>query len=132
MATWHCYRYPRHWEQLIILTQEGISLRTNRSHSKPWSYHIPVLNGNFHCKVITPFQSEINDSEKYSLSGPQHPPKEKYSSTFHTKCSFSLPVHPLKMISTCDNNCLSGPQHPHKEKYFLFRIYDKAYWRYYL
>ena len=42
-----------------ILTREGISLRRNRSHLKPRSYDIPVLNKDFHFRTRTPSQSEI-------------------------------------------------------------------------
>ena len=74
-----------------ILTQCGTSLRRNRSHLKPWSHDIPMLNQYFSCWTTTPCQSEIFHS------GPAHPPKEKYT--------------------THNNHSLSGPVHPPKEKY---------------
>ena len=56
-----------------ILTEGGTSLRRNRSHLKPWSYDIIVLNQHFSYKTATPSQSEI------FCSGPAHPAKVKYS-----------------------------------------------------
>ena len=78
-----------------ILTQGGRSLRRNRSHLKPQSHDIPMLNQYFYCRTATPSQSEI------FCSGPAHSCKEKYT------------AHNNK------NNCisLSGPAHPHKEKF---------------
>ena len=71
-----------------ILTEGGTSLRRNRSHLKPRSHDIPVLNQAFISGPYIPSQSEAGSSisgpahppkEKYSLSGPAHPPKVKYS-----------------------------------------------------
>ena len=59
-----------------VLTEGGTSLRRNRSHLKPRSHDIPVLNQAFISGPHTPSQSEIPSS---NLSGPAHPPKEKYS-----------------------------------------------------
>ena len=42
-----------------ILTKEGTSLRRNRSHLKPTSHDIPMLNRYFHFTTFTPCQSEI-------------------------------------------------------------------------
>ena len=84
-----------------ILTEGGTSLRRNRSHLKPRSHDIPVLNQAFISGPHTPSQSEISGS---SISGPAHPPKEKYS------------------LKTSHNNRfsnISGPAHPPKEKYSL-------------
>ena len=81
-----------------ILTEGGTSLRRNRSHLKPRSHTIPVLNQNFTSRTTTPSQSEIFHS------GPTHPPKEKNS------------------LATSHNNPfsnISGPAHPPKEKYSL-------------
>ena len=75
-----------------ILNCEGTVLRRNRSHLKPRSHDIPVLNQEFHFRTATPSQREI-----FSIPGPAHPPKEKYS----------------------HNNHISGPTHPPKEKYSL-------------
>ena len=109
-----------------ILTKEGTSLRRNRSHLKPRSYDIPVLNRNIYCRTHTPSQSAITISgpahppkEKYSLiSGPPHPPKEKYS-------LISGPAHPPK-----GKYSLPGPPHPPEVKYSLSvpkHIGDTAY-----
>ena len=84
-----------------VLTEGDTSLRRNRSHLKPRSHDIPVLNQAFISGPYTPSQSEISGS---SISGPAHPPKEKYS------------------LRTGHNNCFSnilGPAHPPKEKYSL-------------
>ena len=84
-----------------ILTEGGTSLRRNRSHLKPRSHDIPVLNQAFISGPHTSSQSEISNS---SISGPAHPPKEKYS------------------LRTTHNNHfsnISGPAHPPKEKYSL-------------
>ena len=84
-----------------VLTEGGTSLRRNRSHLKPRSHDIPVLNQAFISGPHTFSQSEISGS---SISGPAHPPKEKYS------------------LGTTHNNRfsnISGPAHPPKEKYSL-------------
>ena len=84
-----------------ILTEGGTSLRRNRSHLKPRSHDIPMLNQAFISGPHTSSQSEISNS---SISGPAHPPKEKYS------------------LRTTHNNRflnISGPAHPPKEKYSL-------------
>ena len=81
-----------------ILTEGGTSLRRNRSHLKPRSHDIPVLNQAFISGPHTSSQSEIFHS------GPVHPPKEKYS------------------LRTTHNNRfsnISGPAYPPKEKYSL-------------
>ena len=81
-----------------VLTEGGTSLRRNRSHLKPRSHNIPVLNQAFISGPYTSSQSEIYGS------GPTHPPKEKYS------------------LRTTHNNRfsnISGPTHPPKEKYSL-------------
>ena len=84
-----------------VLTEGGTSLRRNRSHLKPRSHNIPMLNQAFTSRTNTSSQSEISSS---SISGPAHPPKEKYS------------------LRTSHNNRfsnISGPAHPPKEKYSL-------------
>ena len=60
-------------------------MRRNRSHLKPQSYDIPMLNQNvsmlnqnLHFRTSIPSQSEIS-SPKSLLGGPAHPPKVKYS-----------------------------------------------------
>ena len=81
-----------------VLTEGGTSLRRNRSHLKPRSHDIPVLNQDFISGPHTPSQSEIFHS------GPAHPPKEKYSLGKSHNNHFSN---------------ISGPAHPPKEKYSL-------------
>ena len=83
-----------------VLTEGGTSLRRNRSHLKPRSHDIPVLNQAFISGPYTSSQSEISGS---SITGPAHPPKEKYTRTTHNN-RFSN---------------ISGPAHPPKEKYSL-------------
>ena len=70
--------------------------KIHRYHLKPQSYDIPVLNGNFHSRTSTPSQSEIKNT---SLSGLQHPSKEKYfhNNKYNNKCSLSGPQHPPKV-----------------------------------
>ena len=95
-----------------ILTEGGTSLRRNRSHLKPRSHDIPMLNQAFISGPHTPSQSEISGS---SISGPAHPPKEKYSlrTTHNNRFSnISGPAHPPK-----EKYSLSGPTHPLEVKY---------------
>ena len=54
-----------------ILTDEGTSLRRNRSHLKPRCHNIPVIARNIACRISTPSQSEITENR---LSGPEHLP----------------------------------------------------------
>ena len=84
-----------------VLTEGGTSLRRNRSHLKPRSHDIPVLNQAFISGPCTSSQSEISRS---SVSGPAHPPKEKYTNRTSHNNRFSN---------------ISGPAHPPKEKYSL-------------
>ena len=94
-----------------ILTEGGTTLRRNRSHLKPQSHDIPMLNQDFTYRTSTPSQSKIFHS------GPAHPPKEKYTThnnCFDTKYSLiSGPAHPPKE----KYSLISGPSHPPKEKY---------------
>ena len=55
-----------------ILTDEGTSLKRNRSHLKPRCHDIPVIARNIACRTSTPSQSEIKE---HWLSGPQLPHK---------------------------------------------------------
>ena len=96
-----------------ILTEGGATLRRNRSHLKPRSHDIPVLNQDFASRTSTSSQSEI------FISGPAHPPKEKYTAhnnnnnRFNTKYSFiSRLAHPPKE----KYSIVSGPPHPAKVK----------------
>ena len=95
-----------------ILTEGCTSLRRNRSHLKPRSHDIPMLNQAFISGPHTPSQSEAGSS----ISGPAHPSKEKYSltRTNHNNhfSNISGPAHPPK-----EKYSLSGPTHPPKVKY---------------
>ena len=91
-----------------VLTEGGTSLRRNRSHLKPRSHDIPVLNQAFISGPYTPSQSEAS----LSISGPAHPPKEKYSLSGPThppevKYSHSQPQSVPKLIIRCygDTTC---------------------------
>ena len=79
-----------------ILTEGRTTLRRNRSHLKPRSHDIPMLNQDFTCRTTTPSQSEIFHS------GPAHLPKEKYTAENCNDMKYSL---------------ISEPEHPPKEKY---------------
>ena len=59
-----------------ILTDEGTSLRRNRSHLKPRYHDIPIISRTLPSRTSTPSQSEIT---RKPLPGPKHPPKVKYS-----------------------------------------------------
>ena len=58
-----------------ILTDEGTSLRRNRSHLKPRCHDIPIISRTLPFRTSTPSQSEITGKP---LPGTQHPPKVKY------------------------------------------------------
>ena len=58
-----------------ILTDEGTSLRRNRSHLKARCHDIPIISHTLPSRTSTSSQSEITGNR---LSGPQHPPKVKY------------------------------------------------------
>ena len=68
-----------------ILTDEGTSLRRNRSHLKPRCHDIPIISCNFPCRTSTSSQSEITENR---LPGPIHPPKVKYSYNKKQNISF--------------------------------------------
>ena len=99
-----------------ILTDEGTSLRRNRSHLKPRCHDIPVIACHFACRTSTPSRSEIT---KDRLSRPEHPPKVKYS--YNNKPNISFQDH--------------YEQYPPKVKYFpeivpklvIRRVGDTAY-----
>ena len=59
-----------------ILTDEGTSLRRNRSYLKPRCHDIPIISCTLPFRTSTSSKSEITGNR---LSGPKHPPKEKYS-----------------------------------------------------
>ena len=58
-----------------ILTDEGTSLRRNRSHLKPRCHDIPIISRTLPSRTTTPSQSEITGKP---LPGTKHPPKVKY------------------------------------------------------
>ena len=95
-----------------ILTDEGTSLRRNRSYLKPRCHDIPVIACNIACRTSTPSQSEITENR---LSGLQHPPKVKYSYNNKQNISFQdhYEQHPPKVKYS-----LPRPPHPPKVKYF--------------
>ena len=112
-----------------ILTEEGTSLRRNRSHLKPRCHDIPVIARNIACRTSTPSQSEITENR---LSGQQHPPKVKYSYNNKQNISFQdhHQQHPPKVKYS-----LPRPVHPPKVKYVpetlpklvIRRVGDTAY-----
>ena len=68
-----------------ILTDEGTSLRRNRSHLKPRCHDIPIISPTFPCRTSTSSQSEITENR---LPRPTHPPKVKYSYNNKQNISF--------------------------------------------
>ena len=113
-----------------ILTDEGTSLRRNRSHLKPRCHDIPGISRIFPCRTSTSSQSEITENR---LPGLTHPPKEKYSYNNKQNISFQdhYEQHPPKVKYS-----LPGPPHPPKVKYFpnnsvlklvISRVGDTAY-----
>ena len=82
-----------------ILTDEGTSLRRNRSHLKPRCHDIPTISCTLPSRTSTPSQSEII---RKPLPRPKHPPK--------VKCSYNNKQN----ISFQDQY----EQHPPKVKYF--------------
>ena len=82
-----------------ILTDEGTSLRRNRSHLKPRCHDIPIISRTLPSRTSTSSQSEITENR---LSGPKHPPKVKYSYNNKQNISFQDQYE----------------QHPPKVKYF--------------
>ena len=95
-----------------ILTDEGTSLRRNRSHLKPRCHDIPIISRTFPCRTSTSSQSEIAENW---LSRLTHPPKVKYSYNNKQNISFQdhNEQHPPKVKYS-----LPGPPHPPKVKYF--------------
>ena len=100
-----------------ILTDEGTSLRRNRSHLKPRCHDIPIISRTLPSRTSTPSQSEITGKP---LPGTQHPPKVKYSYNNKQNISFQDQYE----------------QHPPKAKYFpnnnvpklvIRRVGDTAY-----
>ena len=100
-----------------ILTDEGTSLRRNRSHLKPRCHDIPIISRTLPSRTSTPSQSEITGKPH---PGPKHPPKVKYSYNNKQNISFQDQYE----------------QHPPKVKYFpnnsvpklvIRRVGDTAY-----
>ena len=100
-----------------ILTDEGTSLKRNRSHLKPRCHDIPIISCTLPSRTSTSSQSEITENR---LSGPKHPPKVKYSYNNKQNISFQDQYE----------------QHPPKVKYFpnnsvpklvIRRVGDTAY-----
>ena len=82
-----------------ILTDEGTSLRRNRSHLKPRCHDIPIISRTLPSRTSTSSQSEITGNR---LSRLKHPPKVKYSYNNKQNISFQDQYE----------------QHPPKVKYF--------------
>ena len=82
-----------------ILTDEGTSLRRNRSHLKPRCHDIPIISRTLPSRTSTSSQSEMTENQ---LSGLKHPPKVKYSYNNKQNISFQDQYK----------------QHPPKVKYF--------------
>ena len=72
-----------------ILTDEGTSLRRNRSHLKPRCHDIPIISHTLPSRTATPSQSEITGK---LLPEPKHPPKVKYSYNNKQNISFQGPI----------------------------------------
>ena len=86
-----------------ILTDEGTSLRRNRSHLKPRCHDIPIISHTLPSRTSTPSQSEIT---RKPLPGTQHPPKVKYSYNNEQNISFQdrYEQHPPKVKYFPNNN----------------------------
>ena len=82
-----------------ILTDEGTSLRRNRSHLKPRCHDIPIISRTLPSKTSTTSKSKIT---RKPLPRPKHPPKVKYSYNNKQNISFQDQYE----------------QHPPKVKYF--------------
>ena len=100
-----------------ILTEEGTSLRRNRSHLKPRCHDKPIISRTLPSRTSTPSQSEITGKP---LPGTKHPPKVKYFYNNEQNISFQDQYE----------------QHPPKVKYFpnnsvpklvIRRVGDTAY-----
>ena len=86
-----------------ILTDEGTSLRRNRSHLKPRCHDIPIISRTLPSRTSTSSQSEITGKP---LPGTQHPPKVKYSYNNKQNISFQdqYKQHPPKVKFFPNNN----------------------------
>ena len=100
-----------------ILTDEGTSLRRNRSHLKPRCHDIPIISCTLPSRSSTPSQSEIT---RKPLPGLKHPPKVKYSYNNKQNISFQdqYEQHPPKVKYFPNNNV---------PKLVIRRVGDTAY-----
>ena len=100
-----------------ILTDEGTSLRRNRSHLKPRCHDIPIISRTLPSRTATPSQSEITGKP---LPGTKHPPKVKYFYNNEQNISFQdqYEQHPPKVKYFPNNNV---------PKLVIRRVGDTAY-----
>ena len=100
-----------------ILTDEGTSLRRNRSHLKPRCHDIPIISHTLPSRTSTSSQSEITGN---LLPGTEHPPKVKYSYNNKQNISFQdqYEQHPPKVKYFPNNNV---------PKLVIRRVGDTAY-----
>ena len=99
------------------LTDEGTSLRRNRSHLKPRCHDIPIISHTLPSRTSTSSQSEITGK---LLPGTEHPPKVKYSYNNKQNISFQdqYKQHPPKVKYFPNNNV---------PKLVIRRVGDTAY-----
>ena len=100
-----------------ILTDEGTSLRRNRSHLKPRCHDIPIISHTLPSRTSTSSQSEITGKP---LPGTKHPPKVKYFHNNEQNISFQdqYEQHPPKVKYFPNNNV---------PKLVIRRVGDTAY-----
>ena len=100
-----------------ILTDEGTSLRRNRSHLKPRCHDIPIISHTLPSRTSTSSQSEITGKP---LPGTEHPPTVKYSYNNKQNISFQdqYEQHPPKVKYFPNNNV---------PKLVIRRVGDTAY-----
>ena len=100
-----------------ILTDEGTSLRRNRSHLKPRCHDIPIISHTLPSRTSTSSQSEITGK---LLPGTKHPPKVKYFHNNEQNISFQdqYEQHPPKVKYFPNNNV---------PKLVIRRVGDTAY-----
>ena len=100
-----------------ILTDEGTSLRRNRSHLKPRCHDIPIISHTLPSRTSTSSQSEITGKP---LPGTEYPPKVKYFYNNKQNISFQdqYEQHPPKVKYFPNNNV---------PKLVIRRVGDTAY-----
>ena len=100
-----------------ILTDEGTSLRRNRSHLKTRCHDIPIISRTLPCRTSTSSQNEITGKP---LPGMKHPPKVKYFYNNKQNISFQdqYEQHPPKVKYFPNNNV---------PKLVIRRVVDTAY-----